>query len=60
MNILRKFTEFFFSRSLSVADWFAMMTISHLASHYSLWWLLMLIVWIPGSVHLENWFGRRT
>lgn len=58
MNILKKITEFFFSRSLSVADWFAMMTISHLASNYTIWWMLMLAIWIPCSVHLENRFGR--
>ena len=56
MSYLARWNNFFFSKSLSLFDWFGISVIGSLAKHDSVWWLLLIIVWIPVSVHLTNRF----
>ena len=56
MSYLARWNDFFFSSSLSLFDWFGISMISSLAAHDSMWWWLLIIPWIPISVHLTNRF----
>ena len=55
MSILAKWNDFFFSKSLSLFDWFGISMISAMARD-SLWWFLLLIPFIPISYHLSKRF----
>ena len=56
MSYLERWNDFFFSKSLSLCDWFGISIISSLAIIYSMWWWLLMILWIPISEHLTNRF----